>query len=61
MENLIKALSDEVDITRDAVDRMRVARNNGRRALELEAEAEVQVQFAKLDARITEIRRRLGL
>lgn len=61
MENLIKSLTDEVDNLHDAVDRMRAARNNGRRAVELEAEAEVQITFAKVQERITEIRKRLGL
>lgn len=61
MENLIKSLTDEVDNLHDAVDAMRQARNNGRRALELEKEAEVQITFAKVQERITEIRRNLGL
>lgn len=61
MENLIKSLTDEVDNLHDAVDRMRIARNTGRRAVELEAEAEVQITFAKVTERIAEIRKNLGL
>jgi len=61
VENLIKALSDEVDLTQDAVRRLQAARANKNRALELSTDAEVNMQFEKLRARLCEIRRRLGL
>lgn len=61
MEHLIKALSDEIDLTQDAITRLRAHRVNGRRALELSTEAEVEMQFEKLRARVLEMRRRLGL
>lgn len=61
MENLIKALSDEVDTTQDAVIRLQAAQRSGRRALELSTDAEVNMQFEKLRARICEIRKALGL
>lgn len=61
MENLIKSLGDEVTVTQEAVARMVNARRQGRRAQELEAEAEVTLQFSKVHARINELRRKLGL
>lgn len=61
MENLIKALADEVANAQDAVNKMRAARYSGRRALELEAEAETQITFAKIQERIAELRRVMGL
>lgn len=61
MENLIKSLADEVCNAQDAVNKMKAARGSGRRAKELEAEAEIELTFAKIQARIDEIRRKLGL
>ena len=61
MENLIKALEDEVTLTQDAVRRLQDAQRRGQRAVELKTDAEVNMQFEKLNARLLEIRRRLGL
>lgn len=61
MENLIKNLTDEVAILEDGVLRARAARNSGQRALAMAAEGEVDVGFAKIYARIAEIRKVLGL
>lgn len=61
MENLIKALEDEVANTHDAVRRLLDACRTGRRAVELRTDAEVNMQFEKLNARLLEIRRRMGL
>jgi hypothetical protein len=61
MYNLIKALGDEIDVTQDAVARARRARIRGDRATELTADAEAEMQFEKLRARVLEIQRKLGL
>lgn len=61
MENLIKALADEVDLTQDAVHRLHGYRKSGRRALEIATDAEVDMQFEKLKARVQELRKVLGL
>lgn len=61
MENLLKSLTDEIDNLHDEVNKMKAARYSGRRAMELEAEATVEVYFAKVGERLTEIRKRLNL
>jgi hypothetical protein len=61
MESLIKSLTDEVDNTRDAVTRLSLAKRTGRSAEIMQAEADIEVGFAKVNAHLAELRRRLNL